>query len=89
MWMMIHENLFTSTNQDTAISFMWENSKIFKISVKYFSIFYNKPPASCVAHITRDFLTSYSCLYYSSVISLGLSIGLTSPFINSMKKETL
>ena len=31
-----------------------------------FSIFNNKPSASWFAYITRNFLTSYSCLYYSS-----------------------
>ena len=41
---------------------------MFNITSKYFSFFNNKPPASWVTHITRDFLTSYSCSYYSSMI---------------------
>ena len=45
-----------------------ENSKIFNITSKYFSFFNNKPPASWVAHITRDFLTCYSTSYYSSML---------------------
>ena len=36
---------------------------------KYFSFFNNKPPATRVAHITRDLLTYYSCSYYSSMVS--------------------
>ena len=35
------------------------------LQTKYFRILDNKPPASWVAHITRDFITCYSCLYYS------------------------
>ena len=60
---MIHKNLFSETNQDSTISFTWENSKVFNITSKYFSIFNNKPPASWGAHITRDFVTCYSCSY--------------------------
>ena len=37
-----------------------------KITWKYFGFFSNKPPASSVAHIAREILTYYSCLYYSS-----------------------
>lgn len=43
---MIHENLFTSSNQETASSFTWENSEKFKLTSKYFNIFKNKPNAS-------------------------------------------
>ena len=39
----------------------------FNITSKYFSFFNNKTPASWVAQITRDFLTCYSCSYYSSM----------------------
>ena len=38
------------------------------INSKYFRSFSNKPPATWVMHIRRDFLTCYSCLYYSSMI---------------------
>ena len=48
---------------------MWKNYKMFNITSKYFSIFNNKPPASWVAYITRDFRTCYSCSYYSSMIA--------------------
>ena len=41
---------------------------LFTITSKYCSIFNNKPPASWVAHITMDFLTYYSCSYYSSMV---------------------
>ena len=41
---------------------------MFNITSKYFSFFNNKPPASWVAHITRDFRTCYSCSYYSKNI---------------------
>ena len=40
---------------------------MFNINLKYFSFFNNKPPASRVAHITRDFLTCYSCSSCSSM----------------------
>ena len=46
----------------------WEKSKMFNITWKYLSIFNNKPPTIRVAHVTRDFLTYYSCLYYSSMV---------------------
>ena len=39
----------------------WEKSKMFNITWKYLSIFNNKPPTIRVAHVTRDFLTCYSC----------------------------
>ena len=50
------------------LQFLWENSKMLNKTAKYFSILNNKPPASWVAHITRDFLTCYSCSYYSSML---------------------
>ena len=40
---------------------------MFNITSKYFSIFNNKPRASWVAHITREFLTCCTCSYYSSM----------------------
>ena len=43
------------TNQDSTISFAWENFKMINITSKYFGIFNNKPLASLVTHIT-DFL---------------------------------
>ena len=46
--------------------YTWENSKALNTTSKYFSIFNKKPPASWVAHVTRNFLTSYSYSYYSS-----------------------
>ena len=42
--------------------------KMFNITTKHLSFFNNKPPASWVMHIGRDFLTCYSCSYYSSMI---------------------
>ena len=35
----------------------------------WFSFFNKKPTASWVAHIQRDFLTCYSCSYYSSTFN--------------------
>ena len=43
---------------------------MFNITSKYFRFFNIKPPASWVAHITRDFLTFHSCSYYSSMITV-------------------
>ena len=43
-----------------------EISKMFNITSKYFCIVKNTPLACWVAHITRGFLTCYSCLYYGS-----------------------
>ena len=40
---------------------------MFNITLKYFRIFNNKQPESLVADIIRDFLTCYSCSYYSSM----------------------
>ena len=41
---------------------------MFNITSNYFNIFNNKPPSTWVVHITRDFLTCYSCSYYSSML---------------------
>ena len=47
---------------------------MFNRTLKYFSIFNNKPPASLVAYITRDFLTCHSCSYYSFMPSVSVSV---------------
>ena len=44
-----------------------KKSNMFNITSKYFCFFNNTPPAKWVVHITRDFLTYYSCSYYSSM----------------------
>ena len=62
----IQKSLFAETNQDSTFFHTPENSK-HNITSKYFSFFNNKPHVSWVAHITRDFLTCYPCLYYSSM----------------------
>ena len=62
----IQKSLFAWVKKDSTFSHTHENSKMFHITSKYFRFFNNKPPASRVTHITRDFLTCYSCLYYSS-----------------------
>ena len=62
--------------------FTWENLKMFNITSKCFSIFYNKPPASWVKHITRDLLTCYSCLYYSSMVQAVLHSSYDIFFLN-------
>ena len=64
------DGLFKKTYLHRPINRTRENSKMFNITSKYFSFFNNKPPASWVAHITRDFLICYSCSYYSSMIVL-------------------
>ena len=65
-------------------TFTWENSKMFSITSKYFSIFNNKPPASSVADITRDFLTCYSCSYYSSMVACNHFVECTIDLIHYM-----
>ena len=52
------------------VSHTHENWKMLHITSKYFSFFSNEPPANWVVHVTRDFLTCYSCSYYSSMMSL-------------------
>ena len=42
----IQKSLFTETNQDSTFSHIHENSKLFNITLKYFSFFNNKLPAS-------------------------------------------
>ena len=63
------KNFICMTNQNSTFSHVRENSRMFIITSKYFSFFNNEPLASWVAHITRDFLTCYSCLYYSSMVA--------------------
>ena len=41
-------------NQDSTFSHTRKNSNMFKITLKYFSFFSNKPPASWVVHRIRD-----------------------------------
>ena len=45
---------------------------MFNITLKYVHIFKNKPPASWVMYITRDFLTCYSSSYCSSMIKVNV-----------------
>ena len=47
----IQKSLFTETNQDSTFSHTHENSKLFNITLKYFSFFNNELPASWVAYI--------------------------------------
>ena len=63
----IQDNLFAWTNQDTTFSHTRENSKLFNIPSEYFRLFNNKRPSSRVALVAWDFLTCYSCSYYSSM----------------------
>ena len=63
----IQKSLFAETSQDSIFSHTRGNSKMFNVTSKYFSFFNKKPPASWVAHMARDFLTFYSCSYYSSM----------------------
>ena len=62
------KKLICIDHQDSTCSHTRENSKMLIIASKYFSFFNNKPPASWMAHIIKDFLTCYSCSYHSSMI---------------------
>ena len=42
----IQKSLFQQANQDSAFSHTCVNSKMFNITLKYFSFFNNKPPVS-------------------------------------------
>ena len=46
---------------------------MFNITSKYFSFLNNKPPATWAVHIIRDFLTCYSCSYYSSMVCANIT----------------
>ena len=70
----IQKSLFANNNQNSAFSYTRKNSKMFNITSKYFSFVDNKPPASWFVHIARDFLKSYSCLYYSSMFNGNMRI---------------
>ena len=70
IWLANLKKLICIDNQDSIFHHTRENSKMFSITSKYFSFFNNKPPANWIAHITRDFLTYYSCSYYSFMIIL-------------------
>ena len=97
---MVHENLSAQTNQDSTIFCTWDISKMFHITSKYFSIFNKKPPASWVAHKTRDFLTCYSCSYrilrlsysarFDSIVATSASaISSTSRFVKHVSALSL
>ena len=64
------------TNQDSTFCHTRENSKVFNITSKYFSFFNNKPPASWVAHTTRDFLTCHSCSMVQQIFWHAKKLGL-------------
>ena len=42
----IQKSLFAETNQDSTFCHTRDNSKMFKITSKYFNFFNNKPPVS-------------------------------------------
>ena len=67
----IQRSLFAWTNQESTFSPTHKNSKMFSITSKYFSFFNNTPPACWVAHITRDFLTCYSCSRLKQTMNCG------------------
>ena len=71
IWLGNSKMLICIDHQDSTFSQTRENSKMFNITSKYFSFFNNKPPATWVGHIARDFLTCYSCLYYSFMDDVG------------------
>ena len=88
----IQKSLFVYTNQDSTFSHTHENSKIFNITSKYFSFFDNKPPASWVAHITRDFLICHSCfndfLFPDSCFLIQWSYTVTQRQLSTTRKMT-
>ena len=59
-----------------SISFTWENSKMFNLTLKYFSIFNNKPPGSLVVHILHVIIVRIivTVLPYSGKTSLNLKL---------------
>ena len=63
----IQKSLYAYPTQDFILCHTCKNSKIFNKTSKCFIHFSNKTPASWVAHITNNFLTCYSCCYYSFV----------------------
>ena len=67
----IQRSLFAWTNQKSTFSPTHKNSKMFSITSKYFSFFNNTPPACWVTHITRDFLTCYSCSRLKQTMNCG------------------
>ena len=67
----IRKSLLAQTNQDSLFSHIRKNSKMFNITLKYFSLFNNKPPASSLAHIAKNFFACYSCSYYSYMFYVG------------------
>ena len=69
-WLDISWNLIYISQSRFYNFFHVAKFKIFNITSKYFSIFNNRPPASWVAHITKDFLRFYSCSYYKSLFSV-------------------
>ena len=79
----IQKSLFELTNQDSTFSHTHQKSKMFNVTSKYSSFFNNKLSVSWIAHVTRDFLTFYSCWLYSSMLHL------TSMTLNSPSKTTL
>ena len=46
IWLGNLENLFAKTNQDSTVSYTQNNSKLFNLTLKYFSIFNNTPTES-------------------------------------------
>ena len=55
---------------------------MFNINSKCFSIFNKKPLASWVTYMTRDFLTCYSCSYYSFMVEIISTCETTSLWIH-------
>ena len=47
--------------------------KYLKHNFKILYLFKKMRPTRWVAHLTRDFLTSYSCLFYSSMLKVYLA----------------
>ena len=64
------KSLLAYTYQDSTFFHHRESLKMFNVTLKNFSFFNNKSPASLVAHTAMDFLTCYYCSYYSSRITI-------------------
>ena len=67
MWLGNSKKLICIDQSRFYFSYIPKNSKMFYITLKYFTFFKNKLPAGWVAHIARDFLACYSCSYCSSM----------------------
>ena len=83
------QKMFVWTNQDSIISYTWENSKMFKTTLSYFIIFINTPLASWVAIILNNtllFLT-FGLYLQENFAARGMLSSVPTPFLNLITKS--